>query len=47
MKKSPAFLCLVVFGILFILGSAVLEAQRLTGTIRGTVTDEGERCSPA
>jgi len=41
MKKTRAFLFLVLFGVLFTLGSAVLEAQRLTGTIRGTVTDEG------
>ncbi|MFZ2052918.1 MAG: TonB-dependent receptor [Candidatus Aminicenantales bacterium] len=41
MKKSQVFLFLVLFGVLFTLGSAVLEAQRLTGTIRGTVTDEG------
>jgi hypothetical protein len=41
MKKSQAFLFLVLFGVLFTLGAAVLEAQRLTGIIRGTVTDEG------
>ncbi len=46
MKKSQAFLFLVVFGILYILGSAVLEAQRLTGTIRGIVTDEGGELLP-
>ena len=40
MKKSQAFLFLVLFGVLFTLTSAVLEAQRLTGIIRGTVTDE-------
>jgi len=40
MKKTRAFLFLVLFGVLFTLGSAVLEAQRLTGTIRGMVTDE-------
>jgi len=40
MKKSQAFFFLVLFGILFVLGSAVLEAQRLTGTIRGIITDE-------
>lgn len=40
MKKPHAFLFLVFFAILFILGSVILEAQRLTGTIRGTVTDE-------
>src|SRR4030043_659276 len=41
MKKSQAFLFLVLFGVLFPLGAAVREAQRLTGIIRGTVTDEG------
>jgi hypothetical protein len=41
MEKPQAFLFLVLFGVLFTLGAAVLEAQRLTGTIRGTVTDEG------
>jgi hypothetical protein len=46
MKKPQAFLFLVFFGILFILGSAVLEAQRLTGTVRGTVTDEAGELLP-
>ena len=41
MKKSQAFLFLILFGVLFALSGAFLEAQRLTGTIRGTVTDEG------
>jgi len=40
MKKSQAFLFLILFGVLFALSGAFLEAQRLTGTIRGTVTDE-------
>jgi outer membrane receptor protein involved in Fe transport len=46
MKKPQAFLFLVLFGVLFILGSAVLEAQRLTGTVRGTVTDEAGELLP-
>jgi Carboxypeptidase regulatory-like domain/TonB dependent receptor-like, beta-barrel len=41
MKKSRAYLFLVLFGVLLTMGAAVLEAQRLTGIIRGTVTDEG------
>jgi hypothetical protein len=41
MKKSQAFLFLVLFAVLFTLSASVLEAQRLTGIIRGTVTDEG------
>jgi outer membrane receptor protein involved in Fe transport len=40
MKKPQAFMFLVLFAILFTLGSALLEAQRLTGIVRGTVTDE-------
>jgi len=46
MKKSQAFLFLVLFGVLLTLGAAVLEAQRLTGIIRGTVTDEGGETLP-
>ncbi len=41
MKKSAAIPAFVVFAVLFFLGTSVLHAQRLTGTIRGTVTDEG------
>jgi len=41
MKKPQVCLSLVVFVLLFLLAGTVLEAQRLTGTIRGLVTDEG------
>jgi hypothetical protein len=41
MKKPQVCLSLVVFVLLFVLAGSVLEAQRLTGIIRGTVTDEG------
>ncbi|MBN2408235.1 MAG: hypothetical protein JXE07_00740, partial [Candidatus Aminicenantes bacterium] len=37
MKKTGFCLFLSVF---FALSAGILEAQRLTGTIRGTVTDE-------
>src|SRR4030042_6176036 len=40
-KKPQVCLSLVVFVLLFLLAGAALEAQRLTGIIRGTVTDEG------
>jgi hypothetical protein len=40
MKKIAAFPALVVFVALFFLTISGLDAQRLTGTIRGTVTDE-------
>jgi len=40
MKLSRRALALCLFGILFLVSAAALEAQRLTGTIRGIVTDE-------
>jgi len=41
MKKPQALLFLVFFAFLFALSSPVLEAQRLTGIVRGMVMDEG------
>jgi hypothetical protein len=46
MKKPRASIFLVVFTLLFLLAASGLEAQRLTGTIRGTVTDEGGELLP-
>jgi hypothetical protein len=46
MKKSRLALVLCLFGVLFLVSAAVLEAQRLTGTIRGTVMDEGGEALP-
>jgi len=46
MKKARFSLFLVLFGLLFVLSTGTLEAQRLTGTIRGTATDEGGELLP-
>src|SRR4030042_2889931 len=41
MKKPQVCLSLVVFVLMFLLAGTALEAQRVAGIIRGTVTDEG------
>jgi hypothetical protein len=46
MKASRRILVLCLFGVLLFVSAAALEAQRLTGTIRGTVMDEGGEALP-
>jgi hypothetical protein len=41
MKKNSVLPVLLVFSVLFFLATSILDAQRLTGTIRGMVMDEG------
>lgn len=47
MKKRRLIHILLLFGALFFMASAALEAQRLTGTIRGAVRDESGEPLPS